>query len=423
MSRVWLMSRVDTDQISPLVGRQLNKFQPSLATMERREWIQHKLRQLHPDYLTSRFLWERRKIRDALMLVKFIDDGTVSRRAAASEQRPYYMLYRCLERKDSIPAWLAEAVRLLYHNNTYPEYLTENFIRQGWDPAKVNLPGLAEAERRRGVPILQLLDDGTAVTINQPKIKREPGMLLWDGGDSGICNSVETEFGRRSGSSSTLTPPSECSLTTPQPRVKAEPDDNIALPYVRRWDSIGIDRTIKEEPTENKMGVKAYPEMFPQDRLLSLVRGSSQHHQKSTEPEGSIKAIKKESTPVTRPRRGFRSAVEFPKLQSGMSLLSRFGSGPAGVQRESTIEYQSSRHRGNSVAYISEPSESPQTSTRVKREGSLMPFTSPRRKVALPRRPSPSGRYPAAARTNTPGTRKIKEEKEKEDDKGLVFTF
>lgn len=368
-------------------------------------------------------------IREALRQVQFIDDGTRPRRAKASDQTPYRRLYRRLERKENVPAWLAEAVRLFYHDNHYPEYLSEHFIRQGWNPSKVNLPGLSEAERRLGVPVIQIQDDGSHVILNESEVmvKEEPGLSMWDSDDDGVYNTIENNSARRSGSSSTLTPPSAYGVAAKQTRVKTEPEDDIAQPCQPGWDSVLTDRTIKEEPTENEWGLNAYPRMFSLSRILSPVRQTPRLRQGSAERAEPPKAIKKESLPSSPPGGRFGSAVEqlpkrrwdflqIPKVTSGIGFTS------AAVQRETTAEYKSSRHRGNSAAYIAGPLKSYKTSTRIKREDSFVPCAPLHRERVLSRRRSSSRPYAAAVRSNTTGSRKIKEE-EKEEQGKTTWTF
>ncbi|KAK3681747.1 hypothetical protein B0T22DRAFT_445351 [Podospora appendiculata] len=117
---------------------------------DREGWIQDKTAQIHPHYNSSRFQSDRRRIITDLQNVKFEYGGTQLRPIMPSMQAPYQKLQRLLDKKQNIPPWLAETVRLLYKDNQFPDYLVQRLALKGWDAAQVTNPRLSDRKRRLG---------------------------------------------------------------------------------------------------------------------------------------------------------------------------------------------------------------------------------------------------------------------------------
>jgi len=138
----------------------------------REEWIRDKLAQIHDEYDRPRYSDERRSIKKELQKLKWLTTGSGSRAAMPSSQIIYQRLQRLLERKKCVPAWVAEAVRLLYDGNDYPFYMQEKLRRAGWDVAKVNRPALSEGERRVRAGVIKVEEgeeESYPTRIYQPK--------------------------------------------------------------------------------------------------------------------------------------------------------------------------------------------------------------------------------------------------------------
>ena len=100
--------------------------------------------------------------------MKWLTTGSGSRAAMPSSQIIYQRLQRLLEQKKCVPAWVAEAVRLLYDGNDYPFYMREKLRRAGWDVAKVNRPALSEGERRVRAVIVKLEEEEEEEEVFSP---------------------------------------------------------------------------------------------------------------------------------------------------------------------------------------------------------------------------------------------------------------
>ncbi|KAK0639628.1 hypothetical protein B0T16DRAFT_497669 [Cercophora newfieldiana] len=137
-----------------------------------RDYVEDRIRQIHPEFNQERYRGDRSSIRSRLDDTKFqvTTTGTTIR---PSDQKHYQELHRRLKEKRFVAAELAESVRLIYDTRQFPPQLRQSLKDAGWHPDLVNRPTLSEAERRIGVPILELGEDGELFISEANSVKRE----------------------------------------------------------------------------------------------------------------------------------------------------------------------------------------------------------------------------------------------------------
>ncbi|KAK3940218.1 hypothetical protein QBC46DRAFT_341776 [Diplogelasinospora grovesii] len=112
----------------------------------RDEWIASKISLINPDF--ADFDEAREYIIMGLQQAKFVYTGHTARPGAASRQSEYIKMQRLLETGKSIPAALAESVRLLYDHEAFPDYLVDSLESKGWHVEKITNPFLSDRDRR-----------------------------------------------------------------------------------------------------------------------------------------------------------------------------------------------------------------------------------------------------------------------------------
>jgi len=138
----------------------------------RSAWIEDKIAKIRPEYLKHQFRSEHKSICQALRKIKWETSDRASKPTMPSKQLVYDRLHNHLLRKQDVPAWVAEAVRLLYDHETFPDYMVMKLRYNNWQPNLINIPGLSEAARKCGVPI-KIEDDDGIFTISETQLVKE----------------------------------------------------------------------------------------------------------------------------------------------------------------------------------------------------------------------------------------------------------
>ncbi|KAK4214286.1 hypothetical protein QBC37DRAFT_399784 [Rhypophila decipiens] len=106
-------------------------------------WLATKLDEISPEFSVS----DRDKIVAELRKIKGTNENG-GRTAAPSKQSAFLKMDKLLRKNHEVPAWLAEAVRLLYHANEFGDRLLERLIDLGYDDEKILDPNLPYDKRR-----------------------------------------------------------------------------------------------------------------------------------------------------------------------------------------------------------------------------------------------------------------------------------
>ncbi|KAM7219100.1 hypothetical protein V8F06_005538 [Rhypophila decipiens] len=106
-------------------------------------WLATKLDEISPEFSVS----DRDKIVAELRKIQCTNEHG-SRTAAPSKQSAFLKMDKLLRKNHEVPAWLAEAVRLLYHANEFGDRLLERLIDLGYDDEKMLDPNLPYDKRR-----------------------------------------------------------------------------------------------------------------------------------------------------------------------------------------------------------------------------------------------------------------------------------
>lgn len=153
----------------------------------RDQWVDEKLEEVSYEFPAD----DLQRIKAELQTVKPL--------VAPSKQATFKKMDRLLRTNQEVPAWLAESVRLLYHNNEFGDKLLEKLVDLGYDEENVTNPALPYKERRPRMSMPEFIDGRADEDALEGSDEYLPSNSSSNYADDGASN-APTESERSSGS-------------------------------------------------------------------------------------------------------------------------------------------------------------------------------------------------------------------------------